>query len=352
MGRLRQSGVRSARLRAAFLLGVFLPTAYVRSVRAQAPERSAEPSQTLVLNWSGPGPELTCLGEEGLVKAVNEYLGRDAFGAAGTVEFVLAVRVERLPDRTWRAVLELSDTSGRMLGSRELRSTSELCSSLDEPLVLAVALMVDSEPPPSPEPTPPVIAPEPEPEPESTPPRPAEREPTGSPWQLGVDASAALEAGLLPAPRPGLVLGLEVRAAGWLATRLSLLGFVPAEVSLPGSASARFALLGGTLELCPGIGRPGSYRVSLCGGPLYGVMLAKSDGLAGAHSTAQSLIAASFGLRAAAPISLHWSGVLQLAGVIPYRPQRFVYDVEGVPRTVFQVSSVSLVATLGASVMF
>lgn len=349
MSWLGPSGVRSARQRRATLFGLLLVAGVARSVRADSSENAGTARQTLVLNWTGPGPELTCLGEEGLMHAVNEYLGRDAFAITGAVEFVLTVRVERSPDRTWRAVLELSDASGRTLGSRELTSTSELCSSLDEPLVLTVALMVDSEPVPAPVPS--VQAPEPEPALEPAPP-PSEPPPAPYRWKLHADASMALEAGLLPAPRPGLDLGLELRAASWLSTRLALFGFLPAEVGLPGGAAARFSLLGGTLELCPGVGAPDSYRLSLCLGPLYGVIIAKSSGLQGAHRTGQALLAAAFGLRAVAPVAGHWSGVAELSGVVPYRPDRFVYQVEGGSRELFQVSSVSLIATVGASVMF
>src|SRR5690348_14565615 len=123
-------------------LAVLLHGAPAARAAESAPPASG-PAPSVGLTWTGPGPELTCLGEDGLVRAVNDYLGRDAF-AAGSVEYVLGVNVQRLPDRLWRAVLELRDVSGRVLGARELRSSTDLCSALDEPLVLAVALMVDN----------------------------------------------------------------------------------------------------------------------------------------------------------------------------------------------------------------
>jgi hypothetical protein len=301
------------------------------------------------LAWSGPGPELACLGEDGLARAVNDYLGRDAF-ASGSVEFVLLVSVERLPDQRFRAVLELRDTAARVLGSRELRSATERCSDLDEPLVLAVALMVDSEPEPSPEP--PAAAAEPPPEPEPPEPEVPEPKARSAPLAVFADASLALEAGLLPAVRPGLLLGVELRAVSWLSARLSWVGFLPATADAAEGASARFVLTGGEVELCPGFGDRASFRLMLCGGALYGALGARSTGLSDARSTWQPLLGASFGPKVAVPLGGRWFGVAGLSGIVPYRPPRFVYDAGGVSHELFQCSSFSILASAGASVMF
>src|SRR3954465_1866725 len=157
-GRRRRSVART------WLAGLLACSSFALGGRVQA--QSGTAPSAVALAWTGPGPELTCLGEEGLARAVDEYVGRDAF-AAGPVDSALRVTVERLPDRHWHARLELSDRTGNVLGTRELTSPSELCSSLDEPLVLTVALMVDDETEPAaPEP------PAPEPPPPEPPPRP------------------------------------------------------------------------------------------------------------------------------------------------------------------------------------
>lgn len=306
-----------------------------------------ESSPGVSLAWTGPGPELTCLGEDGLVRAVNEYLGRNAF-ASGPLEYVLGVNVERLPDRHFRAVLELRDASGHVLGARELKSASDLCSDLDEPLVLAVALMVDAQPEPEPEPPPPALAPEPEVDDPAPPPPPARHEPVA----LLADASLALEAGLLPAARPGLLVGVEFRAVSWLSARLSGLGFLPASVDVPGGGSARFLLAGGMLELCPGFGDPGSLRLSVCAGALYGAVNARSTGLEGARSTWERLLGGAFGAKAALPLGSHWFGLAALTGVVPYQPVRFVYEAGGTSHELFQSSGASLIASCGVAVMF
>jgi hypothetical protein len=301
----------------------------------------------VALAWTGPGPELACLGEQGLTRAVNEYLGRDAF-ASGGVEYVLGVSVERQPDRRFRAVLELRDASGRVLGARELKSATDLCTDLDEPLVLAVALMVDVQPePPPPEPPPPEPEPEPEaPEPIAPPPRtPAE------PLAFLADASLALESGLLPAARPGLLVGVELRAVSWLSARLSGFGFLPVSEDVPGGGSARFLLVGGMLELCPGF-RVDASRLSFCGGAMYGALNASSTGLAGARSTWQRLLAGTFGPKVALPLAGRWFGLAGLTGVVPYHPDRYVYEVGAIREELFQSSSFSILASVGVEVLF
>jgi len=322
------------------------------ALAAEPGPAASESNPSVGLAWTGPGPELVCLGEAGLARAVNEYLGRDAF-ASGPLEYVLGVNVERLPDRLWRAVLELRDGAGHVLGARELRSTTDLCSDLDEPLVLAVALMVDSqpEPPPAPPPAPPAPEPEPEPEP-SEQPEPADSHTSAESLDFFANASLALEAGLLPAVRPGLMLGAELRAVSWLSARLSGVAFLPVSVDVTGGGSAQFVLVAGVLELCPSLGDKASFRLSFCGGAVYGALGAKSTGLAGSRSTWERVFGGAFGLGASLPLSGRWFGSAGLTGIVPYRPARFVYELGGVSQELFQMSSFSALASVGASVMF
>jgi hypothetical protein len=320
----------------------------VEDARAQAGSSPAVSTPAVALSWSGPGPELTCLGEEGLMRSVNEYLGRNAFPASGA-DFRLSVRVEREADRSWRAVLELRDSGGELLGARKLASSGDLCSSLNEPLTLAVALMVDSEPePPAPASPPPVAA-----EPEAAPspqPSPARRSPQH--WALELDAALGVEAGLLPAVRPGLALGLELHATTWLSARVSGVGFLPAAAELEGSAAVRMGFVGGVLSLCPGVVPSPTFRAALCVGPLYGVLLATSRGLEAGRTAQSPLLALTFGPRAAVSLGRRWSLKAEVMGVVPYRPDRFTYELNGATHELFSVSGLSVIATAGASFRF
>lgn len=313
--------------------------------RALAESRAG--SSAVALSWTGPGPELTCLGEDGLARAVDEYVGRDVF-ATGPIDSALRVSVERLPDRHWHARLELSDRTGDVLGSRELTSTTELCSSLDEPLVLTVALLVDDETEPaapeSPAPEPP--PPEPAPPPPLAPPHRAE----GVHWLL--DAALAVESGLEPRLAPGLALGVELRAAPWFSARAGALGFLPAEAAVTDGAGVHFAFLAGTLELCTGAGTTRSLRGALCVGPVYGVLSAKPKGLTKTQRTSTEVLALSAGLRGAVPLAGRWTATVGASALFPHRPDRFVAEIADVRRQVFRLSSPSVVATAGVGFLF
>jgi len=338
------SGRRRRSVARAWLASLLACTTVALGWRVQAQSRAS--SSGVGLSWTGPGPELTCLGEEGLARAVDEYVGRDAF-AAGPVESALRVTVERLPDRHWHARLELSDRTGTVLGTRELTSTSELCASLDEPLVLTVALMVDDEAepavpePPAPEPPPP----EPPPPPEVRP-HPSE----GMHWL--VDGALALESGLEPKLSPGLALGVEFRAAPWFSARAGALAFLPAEAAVTDGASVHFTFLAATLELCTGAGTTRSVRGALCVGPVYGALSAKPTGLTKTGRTSSEVLALSAGLRGAVPLAGRWAATVGVSALFPHRPDRFVVEVEGVRHEVFQLSSPSVVATAGVSFLF
>src|SRR5689334_24803878 len=76
---------------------------------------ASAPAPTIALSWSAPEGAVGCLGAEGLARAVNEYLGRDAFSPS-PAELTLEVRVERRPERGWRALLQIEDLTGAVLG--------------------------------------------------------------------------------------------------------------------------------------------------------------------------------------------------------------------------------------------
>ncbi len=318
-----------------------------------APEMARGPA--LLLEWSGPGPELDCLGEDGLSRAVNDYIGRNAFESPA--ELVLHVNVERLPDRHFRAVLEVDDPSGRALGTRAITSSSELCSSLDERLILAVALLADAGPeapeppaPPSREQAPLMAGPGRD-DVEDLPTVPAEPPPSAAPWAVAVEAALVVEGGLLPSARPGLSLGLRLQPSSWLIARAGALAFLPASKELAG-ASVRFSLFAGTAELCAGELRTWRFQTAICAGALYAGLGTRTQGVIAGHDRTRGQLAGLFGFHLAEPLSRRVALVADASGVFPDHPERFLLQVNSASRSLFQVSKPSVLASLGAAVSF
>ncbi len=346
------SASRFARGCAAALLSLCAWWARPSIAFGQAQKDTPAAPPVVTLEWVGPGPELSCLGEEGLAREVEEYLGRDAF-ATGPAELAVRVNVERQPDCHWRAVIEVRDASGAVLGSRSLVSSDELCSSLNEPLTLAVALMVGSEPEPSePEPK---HQPEPEPEPERDPdvvaPRPR---PVGEQHTLGlsVEAAAILQGGLLPAPSFGLEIGLGFEFTSFLVARASGVGFLPARAELAGSASASLGLLYADLTLCPRLTLTSRWQLEACGGVALGALSAESHGLEGARSTTRRFLGATLDLRANFRLGRRWAVFGSLGGVIPVHPDHFVYALNGTPVDFFHPAAFAPVGGIGGWMLF
>jgi hypothetical protein len=322
------------------------------SPRAEAAE-DGPPGPALSLDWSGPGPELDCLGEDRLERAVNDYLGRDAFEAPA--ELTVHVRVERLPDRHFHATLAVGDATGRTLGTRELTSSTELCSSLDERLILAVALLADAgpesaAPAPPPQTRAPVAA-APEADGDELPSAPAEPPPRPRAWGIAAEASLVVEGGLLPAVRPGLSLAARIQPAAWLVARAGALAFLPASREISG-ASARFSLFAGTAELCAGELRPGRFQAAICAGALYAGLGTTTRGITGGHPGTRGQLAGLLGFELGEPIGRRFALAGGAAAVFPDRPERFVAQVNSEPRELFQLSKPAVLARFGATVTF
>jgi hypothetical protein len=327
-------------------------SALVAEARAPAAPRANDAanaeSPEIALEWAGPGPERTCLGAERLAAAVDDYLGRPAF-VTGSAAVTLVVHVEPLGDSGWRALVRFRENdTGAVLGERVLTTDSALCSGLDEPLELAVALMVDSE----------IVANERRPEtlapaePEKALPAAPARRPAQKPVPVrySAEALAVAEFGLLPEASAGLELGFAVEPLTWLVLRAGARGFLPRSSAL-GSAELWTSLMLGELAICPTL-RTGSVRLSACAGADGGAYLFRSHGLSGETPSSRPLWSGSFGARGAWQLGRHFALLGALSALIPIRPERFVYDLDGQSTLLFQANSPSLVAGLGCSAIF
>jgi hypothetical protein len=295
---------------------------------------AAEPA--ISLRWLGAGPESGCLGQRGLEGAVSESLGRKAFSAPPTDREVV-VWVGAREGVGFRAVIRVRNRRS-VLGERELVSEGASCSTLDEPLAFAVALMVDSEVPPPQEPEP-----EPEREPEREEPRPRHVEFR----RFEVDFALIGVAKALPGPTLGLDFGVEARPFRWLGLRGHFAGLLPRSRDLS-PAAVRFGLFLGGAAACP-TWRGERLASALCVGFDWGAMTTETEGFASNTSDSRRFLATSVlgeaRLRLARRLWLTASGGV----LVPHDRERFTYRLDGEPRSVFTPSTVCPRLGVGAA---
>lgn len=62
---------------------------------------------------------------------------------AATADLVVAGKIGRSERDVWSASIEMRRADGASLGTRELATRSKSCSALDEPVALALGIMLD-----------------------------------------------------------------------------------------------------------------------------------------------------------------------------------------------------------------
>lgn len=309
-------------------------------LHAFAAPASAEAARTASVEWRGPGVDGGCLGESGLVAAVEDGLGRRVFGPRPS-EIVLAVSIERREGFGWRAQVEVRDARGTKLGERELVSETDSCASLNEPLVFAVMLMVDDELSER--------ARSPLPKPEQ-PPRTRAAESAGGPT-LAVDGAVIGAFGVLPEPTLGADLGGQIVFWRWLGVRGHVVAMIPRARSVSPSAETRFGLYTGGLLLCPGA-ELSPLHLAGCAGGEAGILTADSRGFDGAEDRARPFLAFSAGVRASVPVAGRSRITASANALFPQRRERFVYGVEEEQRVLFEMTRVCATVGIGAALQF
>jgi hypothetical protein len=338
--RLRQL---ARRLRSSTLAVAPLLAALGAVPRAAAAEAGADRARgpSVSLSWSGADTQDGCLGASALARGVESYLGRRVFSPSPT-DIVVRVRVTT-GTTNQSALVEVFDTrANEVLGERELEARGATCSALDEPLELAVALMVDGDP--IARAAPPV---------ERDTPAPAEEAPLPDEslaWL--VETQALAQAFLLPEPSPGLELSLGAMVSERLRARIELGGFWPvkAEVSAPASAEVWLAYA----ALGPCLGFPVDRRLALhgCAGPMVAYSSVDHAGLEGGEGGAVSFFGASFGLHAEARLGGPVYAKASFRSHYFPAPPRFVYRVEETRTELYDFKHFGVVAGLGLAVRF
>jgi len=317
-----------------------------------------------VLLWDRGALEAECDRAATVRAGVEAYLGRSVFDAEGSL--VVRVRLSRVAANGRARVVanvtqETSD--GRAWGEREVVGDSS-CASLDEPLTLVVALLVDA-PAPATEPEPTEATPPPA-EPPALP-TPAQKEPPVEAWgpietapslehvkaprHVVLLALGLLSMGVLPSPAGGVGMlaslkprgfwGLSVEAGAWLPQRMALSS---------GSLETSLLMLSG--GICPLQGFGDGAWWSACG----------SLGVARLHARSREVLEAKthndlFALPGASTRGgwLVGHGVLVSAGLealFPVSADSYVYrSPEGQKQLAFAPNGLMLTAELGVGLL-
>jgi hypothetical protein len=306
---------------------------------------------TSVLIWDRGTLEAECERGASVREGVEAYLGRTVFAdAGGNVVRVRLSRVEEQGKRRVVARVTQEDASGKAWGERSV-SGDESCASLDEPLTLVVALLVDA-----PEPTTavePERAPPPPPPPELVTPSseivtaPSFEESAQSPGHWVVLGFGAATLGATPELAVGAGLAVSVKPRGFWGLGLEAAGFGPSRVALE-AGSLDLSLMLAAASLCPLQGANESAWWSACASFGGARLHARSRGLLEARAESQWFALPGLSVRAARIVGKHWllGGGVQ-AG-LPIGPDRYVYrDADGRRQAAFQVSSLVLTAHVG-----
>lgn len=323
---------------------------------------SAQPpppkAKTATLGWARLDGAEKCIGTQELARSVETLLGRATFVSAADAELAVEGRVEKKKEGGFRAVLSISTAKGEGQGTRELDVSGE-CSELNEPVALAIALLIDPDAELGVKPLPPKIvdpprAPPPPPPPVKTVyvpvPVPAPERPV---WSGDVYSGFAMGFGWMPTPSPGVVGGASLRPPHFVPLEGVLTFFAPHDEEAPNNAFVRFYSLQGGGFLCPLAyqGRLGGVRA--CGGFTGGFIVADGEGF-DTEDPDESGIYGTFGvtIRGRGTLRVYELFHLGLGAelTVPFIRPDFVYGAsDGATLRIFQPAAVA--ATLDAFAM-
>jgi len=307
------------------------------------PATAAPPVAVLV--WDGGQVTPACDRSAELARNVAAYLGRDAFEADAPLSIRIGLR--RGPDdRALIADISKVGEDGKVIGVRSV-SAGGTCETLDDPLTLVVALMLDAPPeeaPPAPAPTAePPVPPEPsQPDPLESDPSPEDT--NSEPGFALISAGLGSSAGLLPFPNYGPRLQIELKPRRFWGISLSGLALVGSHTDLPGSGSIDFRLIQAGAALCPLDTLRDRNWFALCAGAEIAWIEADGSGLSPHRRRTDWTLSPSLQLQAARQVV----GPLLLGGMLgvsfPISRNRYVYrDIDGSSHLAFEVASPALV---------
>jgi hypothetical protein len=307
-------------------------------------------ARTSSLNWVRlPGAE-ECIGSVELAGAVEARLGRRVFVGASQAELAVEGRVEKAQPG-FSAVLEMTDSTGAILGRRTVATRSPSCRELDGPLSFVLSVMIEpnteraapplpTPPPPTPVPTPPptVVAP---------------AAPPSEPWKFSVAVGPTFTSGLTPNPDIGLALEVAVIPTSAFSIEVGGRILLQQSISLPEGASANISVDTGSAAFCPRWVLGARFELSACAGAEAGALRVVPVGF----STGQTDVRLLLDLTARARLAWVLAGrafiALGAGGLVPLRRDTFGYSEPGAGNvTFFQPSAIGGQVDLAAGLRF
>jgi hypothetical protein len=310
------------------------------------------------LLWDRGTLEAQCERAQQVREGVEVYLGRVVFSA--DAELKVRVRVARPAASAGKvvALVTQEDATGQSWGERVVTGDAS-CESLDEPLTLVVALMVDRPTSATPEAATATVT---APPPAAPPPQvqvPAEISTTPSldrappaPGHTALLVSALGAMGATPAFGFGGGLSLVWKPRSFWGLSLDASAVLPRSVSLE-TGSLRVSLQSLDVGICPLQGTDGSAWWSLCGGAGVARVHVRSHDLLESRATSQYMAVPGLRARAAMVIAQRW---LLGGGVVvafPLSADRYTYrDAAGEEHAAFELGFPIVTASAFAGALF
>ncbi len=320
---------------------------------------AASPKKTSSLSWARLEGTESCIGTHDLAQRVEALLRRAAIVSAADADLSIEGRVEKKTPRGYRATIVVAKSSGDIVGKRELVSDETDCHALDEPVSLAIALMIDPD----------ALSPAPPEKPISKPIEPPVLPPKIIVHETTKTVYVPVAAKPGPAKRPfrfegyvgGIVgLGLTPIGGGGIAgIVLDPPKFIPIEgtgsllasekstprLALAGQSKAttgtiRFWRVEGSAYLCPLAGNKGLFQGALCAGGQAGFVASSGSGFVASSSSVRPLLNGAARGRLgiwAFPMSLTVGATLS----VPIIKDSYVYTApDGARKTLFEAAPV------------
>jgi hypothetical protein len=315
------------------------------------------------LLWDRGTLEVHCERAQQVREGVEAYLGRAVF--AVDAELKVRVRLTRPAANAGNvvALVTQEDATGQSWGERVVTGDGS-CESLDEPLTLVVALMVDrpaseaseptssivTSPPRAPRPSATVVVEDQPPTEIST--TPSLERARAAPGHVALLVSALGAMGATPAFGFGGGLALVWKPRGFVGLSLDASVVLPRSVSLE-SGSLRVSVQSLDLGICPLQGTDGAAWWSLCGGVALARIHVRSRDLLEAKATSQYLAMPGLRARAATVLAERWLVGGGVAAAVPLSADRYTYrDAGGEEHTAFELSSPIVTASAFVGALF